>query len=90
MLEDAVRTLSVHKMQNRVLESQNALAVRKVSDPVLPRSDARSLGTPGLNCAMDAIDQCFTEIVRANPHLRVRVANPDELRSNHMPLTLEM
>ena len=90
MLDDAVRTLSVHKIQNRMLESQNALAVRKVSDPVLPRSDARSLGTPRPNCAMDAIDQCFTEIVRANPHLRVRVANPDELRSNHMPLTLEM
>ena len=39
---------------------------------------------------MDGIDRCFAGIAGANPHLRIRVANPDELRSNHMPLTLEL
>ena len=90
VLDDAVRTLSVHTAQNRPLESHNALAVRNVASPDLPAPASISEHSPAPNCAMDAIDRCFTDIVRANPRLRVRVANPDELRSNHMPLTLEM
>lgn len=89
-IDEAVRALNVHKSQHRMLESANPLAARKVSSPIIPASEAVSNHSPAPKCAMDAIDQCFTEIVRANPHLRVRVGNPDELRSNHMPLTLEM
>ena len=88
-LDGAVRTLSAHKAQSRPPESQNAIAVRMVPSPVLPKRSAVSSPNPGPKCAMDAIDRSFTDIVRANPGLRVRVANPDELRSNHMPLTLE-
>lgn len=89
-LDDAIQRLGVHAVQDRPRESRNALAVRKVASPVLSASTAPSDRAPAPKCAMDAIDRCFSEIVRANPHLRVRVANPDELRSNHMPLTLEM
>src|SRR3546814_15969081 len=33
---------------------------------------------------MHALDRWFVRLVDANPALRVRVGNPDELRSNHM------
>ncbi|MCS6925075.1 MAG: xylulose 5-phosphate 3-epimerase [Candidatus Binatia bacterium] len=38
---------------------------------------------------MAAIDAMFTAIVRANPQLRPRVGNPDEMRSNRLLATLE-
>ena len=38
---------------------------------------------------MDAVDSYFVELVRANPDLRPRVGNPDELQSNHMGETLK-
>jgi metallo-beta-lactamase family protein len=38
---------------------------------------------------MDAIDRYFVEVTRANPGLRPRVGNPDELQSNHMGETLK-
>ena len=38
---------------------------------------------------MAAVDSMFTAIVRANAHLRPRVGNPDEMRSNRLLKTLE-
>lgn len=38
---------------------------------------------------MAAIDNYFIDLVEVNPHLRVRVGNPDELRSNRMNQTLD-
>lgn len=37
---------------------------------------------------MAAMDAWFVALADANPHLRLRVGNPDELASNGMPLTL--
>ncbi len=88
-LKNAVKTLANHVSQSRPPESRNALATRYVPSPNLPslqNADARLATT---RCAMDAIDREFVEIVNANPALRIRVGNPDELRSNHMPLALE-
>ena len=39
---------------------------------------------------MEGIDQAFTALVAANAQLRVRVGNPDELRSNRMGRTLDL
>ncbi|MFY9179189.1 MAG: xylulose 5-phosphate 3-epimerase [Venatoribacter sp.] len=39
--------------------------------------------------AMNAIDRYFIDVTEVNPKLRVRVGNPDELRSNSMNQTLE-
>jgi len=39
---------------------------------------------------MAVLDEYFCDVVRANPQLRPRVGNPDELRSNHMGATLEL
>jgi len=90
ILDEAIRSLSTHKAQGRPPESRNMLAVRHVPSPHLPPPPAGQASSEPPACAMDAIDQCFADIVRANPDLRVRVANPDELRSNHMPITLEL
>lgn len=88
-LEDAITALSRHAAQSRPLESQNTIATRRLESPVLPETPEAAGPAPMSRCAMDAVDRTFTSIVKANPRLRVRVANPDELRSNHMPLTLE-
>jgi len=38
---------------------------------------------------MAAIDETFVNMATANPNLRIRVGNPDELRSNRMNKTLD-
>lgn len=38
---------------------------------------------------MAALDSYFIDLVEVNPHLRVRVGNPDELSSNRMNQTLD-
>jgi phosphoketolase len=38
---------------------------------------------------MTAVDDAFVAVVGANPHLRPRVGNPDEMRSNRMQRTLD-
>lgn len=38
---------------------------------------------------MAAIDDTFVNVANANPNLRVRIGNPDELRSNRMNKTLD-
>ncbi len=88
-LERSVKTLTNHVSQSRPPESRNALATRRVESPKLSSLQNAGDRVANARCAMDAIDREFAEIVDANTALRVRVANPDELRSNHMPLTLE-
>ncbi|MEZ7186156.1 hypothetical protein QVM19_32125, partial [Pseudomonas aeruginosa] len=39
---------------------------------------------------MAALDGAFAALVQANPQLRPRVGNPDELRSNRMGQTLDL
>ena len=89
-LDAAIRTLALHDLQSRPLESQNSLACRKVQLPSLPEPSWTDVNSPQERCAMDAIDEYFVDLVRANPQLRPRVGNPDELRSNHMPRALEL
>lgn len=81
--------LARHETQGRPLERDHALARRDVVLPQLPPAiwqpaDARP------SSAMDRIDQEFAALVQANPQLRARVGNPDELRSNHMGTTLDL
>jgi phosphoketolase len=84
-LDDALGTLRTHALQHRPLESGHPLAVRRPALPQLP-SPAWS-DQPG--SPMDALDAWFVDLVDANPHLRPRIGNPDELVSNHMGRTLE-
>ena len=86
-LDEAVRTLATHVAQRRPRESANAIAARQVG---LPHLTPPTWVDPGASapCPMQALDEEFLAIVQANPQLRPRVANPDELKSNHMGLTL--
>lgn len=88
-LELAVQALDVHQRQQRPRESQHALASRAVDWPHLPKPAWAEVSPDQLRSPMDAVDEYFVSIVDANPKLRPRVANPDELKSNHMGRTLQ-
>ncbi|ASC65764.1 xylulose 5-phosphate 3-epimerase [Achromobacter denitrificans] len=81
-LDAAIALLANHRAQQRPLESGHAMARRHPDDPVLPEPAWEATGTQG--SAMAALDRWFVELARANPALRVRVGNPDELASNKM------
>jgi len=87
-IEAAVAAIAVHGKQNRPAESRHPLAVRHPAGPDLPAPGWTEIGAPA-DCAMHALDRWFVRLVDANPALRVRVGNPDELSSNHMGATLE-
>lgn len=87
-LREAVSLLATHEVQRRPLERDHALAVRQVPLPRLPEPDWRM---PGETVApMAALDGYFVATVAANPGLRPRVGNPDELRSNRLDRTLDL
>ncbi|MBZ9665303.1 xylulose 5-phosphate 3-epimerase [Pseudomonas sp. LMG 31766] len=64
----------------RVRERDNPLARRQPALPVQPQ-----LHFHDRPCSpMSALDRYFVDLVRANPQLRPRVGNPDELASNRL------
>lgn len=87
-IERAVETLAVHDAQRRPPESRHPLALRHPQAPTLPEPQWTRAGDPP-DCAMHALDRWFVRLADLNPALRIRVGNPDELRSNHMGATLE-
>jgi phosphoketolase len=95
-LRAAVEAFQVHEQQGRPRERDHPLAVRDVrlaEEPALPfrpvpgSADLDPSGTA--SSPMTAVDTAFLATARANPHLRPRVGNPDEMRSNRMTQTLE-
>ena len=74
------RRLFAEQRGERPLERDNPLALRHPIEPIIPplryRDDACS--------PMAALDRFYTELVEANPDLRARVGNPDELASNRL------
>ena len=87
-LDAAVDTLVNHGAQGRPRESRHPMAHRHPDAPVLPAPAWETLGSQG--SAMATLDRWFVELARANPSLRVRVGNPDELASNKMGGTLAL
>ena len=95
-LAAARATLQHHDAGGRPRERDTALANRAPAAPRVPepawrpvaadRTDRRAWTRSG---PMAAVDDGFLAIVQANPHLRPRVGNPDEMRSNRMQRTLE-
>ncbi|WPP47751.1 xylulose 5-phosphate 3-epimerase [Pseudomonas sp. AN-1] len=64
----------------RALERDHPLAVRRPALPQLPE-----LHFHDRDCSpMSAIDRFFVDLTAANPQLRPRVGNPDELASNRL------
>lgn len=85
-LDKALHTLATHQAQQRPLESAHPMAHRCPPAPQLPQPQWQLPGTHG--SAMSALDDWFVELARANPNLRIRIGNPDELASNKMEATL--
>ncbi len=95
-LKPALDVLSRHESSLRVKERDNSIANRDVSLEVVPSIDFHPISqsrddvsTWTTSAPMSAIDEGFSAIVEQNSHLRPRVGNPDELRSNRMVTTLE-
>ena len=96
-LRAAIELFQVHERQQRPRERDHALAVRDVrlaAEPALPfrpvPAGAGASPPPTKSSPMNAMDTAFLAIVRANPHLRPRVGNPDEMRSNRLTQTLDV
>lgn len=87
-LHDAVAALSTHERHQRPRERDHALACRDVRLANTPEIVWESAS--GSESPMAAIDRQFCAIVQANPGLRPRVGNPDELRSNRLDSTLDL
>jgi phosphoketolase len=87
-LLEAVATLSTHDDQQRPRERDHPLARRDVRLERVPEIAWEP--TTRASSPMAGIDRLFCAAVTANPHLRPRVGNPDELRSNKLDRTLDL
>lgn len=86
-LEAAIAQLNNHGYTQRPLERDHPLAEPAPVSPLqLPDLSGQALPA----APMAAIDQAFVALVKANPALRVRVGNPDEMRSNRLNETLDL
>jgi len=83
----AITTLNNHSFSARVKEKDHCLRYPNPPSLVQPTLNMADVGQK--IAPMVAIDRYFSDLVAANPKLRVRVANPDEMRSNRMNLTLD-
>jgi phosphoketolase len=81
--------LNTHPGQRRVKEREHPLAHRRPDPPTLPEPPWQDPDGSRPQSAMRGIDRYFCDIVEANPGLRVRVGNPDEMRSNRLDQTLD-
>jgi len=95
-LEEARLVLQHHDGSGRPRERDHPLARRDVRLRELPSTVAQPVPADRTDPAgwartspMDAVDETFLAIIVANPHLRPRVGNPDEMRSNRMQQTLD-
>lgn len=87
-LETAVRALNNHRIVGRERERDHALADIRVPAPRVPDLPWQAVGARVQ--PMAGLDAAFVALVRANPQLRPRVGNPDELRSNRCNATLDL
>jgi phosphoketolase len=95
-LREAAGTLQQHARAGRPRERDTPLANRQVASAEAPEpawrpvpADRRDRAAWTYTSPMAAVDDGFLATVQANPHLRPRVGNPDEMRSNRMQRTLD-
>jgi len=95
-LRDCLALFQYHKASGRPRERDHSLAKREVQLHQVPPLVSRPVPENRLDRStwtqtspMLAVDAMFLTTVKANPHLRPRVGNPDEMRSNRMIQTLE-
>ena len=82
----AASVLNNHASNQRLKERDIALQQDFVKAQIVPFTD---IDTKGVSSPMASLDETFLNIVKNNPHLRARIANPDELRSNRFNASLD-
>jgi phosphoketolase len=94
-LQAAAALFQRHDSSGRPRERDHALAQRDVRLDSVPEPLSRPLPQGRSDPAewtrmspMAAVDETFLAFVQANPRLRPRVGNPDEMRSNRLTRTL--
>ncbi len=95
-LAAAVAMFQRHDMSGRVRERDHVLAHRDVQVQTIPEPPFRPISDdtrrdPAVRTTaspMSAVDRMFVATLEANPHLRPRVGNPDEMLSNRLVATL--
>lgn len=95
-LKECIKKLENHGRSERPKERDNPLVRREVRLSQLPPPISRPVPKNRLDRStwtrtspMFAVDEMFLATVQANPHLRPRIGNPDEMRSNRLVRTLE-
>jgi phosphoketolase len=95
-LKESIGRFQNHAISSRPKERDHALVDRDVRldqiPPLILRAVSRNRedhSTWTRSSPMVAVDSMFLAILQANPHLRPRVGNPDEMRSNRLIKTLE-
>jgi len=95
-LNDAIDKFQHHQASGRPRERDHPLAQRDMRlrevPSLVPRpvpDNRQDFSKWTRSSPMYAVDAMFLATVRANPHLRPRVGNPDEMRSNRMLRTLD-
>ncbi|HWV58499.1 MAG TPA: hypothetical protein VNZ57_13680, partial [Longimicrobiales bacterium] len=96
-LREAIASIRNHESSGRPREREHPLVDRSVSIEHVPPpifrpvpEDRRDPAAWTRASPMAAVDEAFVSFVSANPHLRPRVGNPDEMRSNRLVRTLEL
>lgn len=95
-LLEAAKWLQNYQVTGRPREREHPLAQRDVRLKESPQPNFHPVPANRPDSAqwtrsspMDSVDEMFLATVQANPHLRPRVGNPDEMRSNRMQKTLD-
>jgi len=95
-LKEAAGRFQGHSAAARSKERDHSLADRQVTLRITPDVPFRPIGGDRSDPSswtrtspMRGVDTVFAAIVRANPHLRPIVGNPDEMKSNRLLTTLE-
>lgn len=86
-LQSSIQALKNHSQPHRMPERDHWLRRLQVSLPRLPAIDYQKPGTS--ISPMAQIDEWFCQLADLNPCHRIRVGNPDEIRSNRMNKTLD-
>ena len=102
MFNDGIKKLwvdpnEINKLRNEFFPSEystrekekiHSLANRNIKLEKIPEIKPYDVGEKF--SPMEAIDEAFVNIALENKHLRIRLGNPDELRSNRMNKTLDL
>jgi len=95
-LNQSITRLKNHQQQQRPQEKDHPLVNRQVSLAQIPEPEYQEISADRANPdhwtqaqPMQGVDAQFVATVKANTDLRVRVGNPDEMKSNQLQQTLD-